>query len=204
MSSPYQILARKRRGLSLGADDLAAIVSGASDGTWSEAELAAFLMAAAIRGLDQEETHRLTLAMMQSGDCWDLASDIPGVVDKHSTGGVGDKVSLVLAPLMAAARIPIIMLTGRGLGHTAGTADKLEVIPGLDLELSRARCLEAVEQTGMAIGVATARHRPSGPPSLRAPRPDSHCRLPTSDRCKHTLQEAGHGCRGGRIRCQDG
>ncbi|MGB5174793.1 MAG: thymidine phosphorylase [Thermoanaerobaculia bacterium] len=156
MSSPYQILARKRRGLSLGADDLAAIVSGASDGTWSEAELAAFLMAAAIRGLDQEETHRLTLAMMQSGDCWDLASDIPGVVDKHSTGGVGDKVSLVLAPLMAAARIPIIMLTGRGLGHTAGTADKLEVIPGLDLELSRARCLEAVEQTGMAIGVATA------------------------------------------------
>jgi len=112
VSSPYQILARKRRGLSLGADDLAAIVSGASDGTWSEAELAAFLMAAAIRGLDQEETHRLTLAMMQSGDCWDLASDIPGVVDKHSTGGVGDKVSLVLAPLMAAARIPIIMLTG--------------------------------------------------------------------------------------------
>lgn len=140
----------------MGADDLAAIVAGASDGTWSEAELAAFLMAAAIRGLDQAETHSLTLAMMQSGDCWDLASDIPGVVDKHSTGGVGDKISLILAPLMAAARIPIVMLTGRGLGHTAGTADKLEVIPGLDLELSRTRCVEAVESTGMAIGVATA------------------------------------------------
>ncbi len=155
MSSPYQILARKRRGLALGTDDLAAIVAGASDGSWSEAELAAFLMAAAIRGLDQEETHRLTLAMMQSGDCWDLASELPGVVDKHSTGGVGDKVSLVLAPLMASAGIPIVMLTGRGLGHTAGTADKLEVIPGLDLELSRARCLETVQRTGMAIGVAT-------------------------------------------------
>ena len=135
---------------------MSAVVSGASDGTWSEAELAAFLMAAAIRGLDQEETHHLTLAMMQSGDCWDLASDLPGVVDKHSTGGVGDKVSLVLAPLMAAAQIPIVMLTGRGLGHTGGTADKLEVIPGLDLELTRTRCLAVVEQCGMAIGVATA------------------------------------------------
>jgi len=156
VNSPYQILARKRLGLPLTADDLSTIVSGASDGSWSEAELAAFLMAAAIRGLDKEETHRLTRAMMESGDCWDIASDIPGVVDKHSTGGVGDKVSLVLAPLMAAAQIPIVMLTGRGLGHTGGTADKLEVIPGLDLELNRSRCLEAVEGTGMAIGVATA------------------------------------------------
>lgn len=156
VSSPYQILARKRRGLTLVADDLATIVAGASDGSWGDGELAAFLMAAAIHGLDREETHQLTLSMMQSGDCWDLASDFPGVVDKHSTGGVGDKVSLVLAPLMAAARIPTAMLTGRGLGHTGGTADKLEVIPGLDLELSRAGCLSALEQSGMAIGVATA------------------------------------------------
>jgi pyrimidine-nucleoside phosphorylase len=161
VSSPYQILARKRRGLTLDADDLAAVVEGAADGSWSEAELAAFLMAAAIRGLDQEETHRLTLAMMRSGDCWDLSGDIPGVVDKHSTGGVGDKVSLVLAPLMAAANIPIVMLTGRGLGHTGGTADKLEVVPGLDLELDRARCLQALESTGMAIGVATAEIAPA-------------------------------------------
>lgn len=156
VSSPYQILARKRRGLALDADDLAAIVAGASDGSWGDGELAAFLMAVAIHGLAPEEIHRLTLSMMQSGDCWDLASDFPGVVDKHSTGGVGDKVSLVLAPLMAAARIPTAMLTGRGLGHTGGTADKLEVVPGLDLELSRARCLGALEQSGMAIGVATA------------------------------------------------
>lgn len=161
VSSPYQILARKRRGLTLDADDLSAVVAGATDGSWSEGELAAFLMAAAIRGLDQDETHRLTLAMMRSGDCWDLASDIPGVVDKHSTGGVGDKVSLVLAPLMAAADIPIVMLTGRGLGHTAGTADKLEVIPGLDLELNRTQCLHAIESMGMAIGVATAEIAPA-------------------------------------------
>ena len=161
MSSPYQILARKRRGLSLEEDEIAAVVGGAVDGSWSEGELAAFLMAAAIRGLDQEETHRLTLAMMESGDRWNLSDEIPGVVDKHSTGGVGDKVSLVLAPVMAAAGIPIVMLTGRGLGHTAGTADKLEVIPGLDLELSRARCLRVLEASGMAIGVATAEIAPA-------------------------------------------
>jgi pyrimidine-nucleoside phosphorylase len=118
-------------------------------------------MAAAIRGLGDEETHHLTLAMTRSGECWDLAAEIPTLVDKHSTGGVGDKVSLVLAPLLAAAGLPIVMLTGRALGHTGGTADKLEVIAGLDLNLDRRRALQLLGEVGMAIGVATDQIAPA-------------------------------------------
>jgi pyrimidine-nucleoside phosphorylase len=118
-------------------------------------------MAAAIQGLDAEETHSLTLAMLESGEQWDLAADIPTLTDKHSTGGVGDKVSLVLTPLLAACGVPVVMLTGRALGHTGGTADKLEVIPGLDLELDRARCLDLLEDVGMAVGIATSAIAPA-------------------------------------------
>jgi pyrimidine-nucleoside phosphorylase len=158
---PYLVLERKRAGLPLGAEELQALVRGAGDGSWSDPELAAFLMAAAIRGLDGEETRILTRAMLDSGERWELRRDVPGVVDKHSTGGVGDKVSLVLAPLLASCGVPVAMLTGRSLGHTGGTADKLEAIPGLRLELDRARCLEVLRATGVAIGVATAEIAPA-------------------------------------------
>jgi pyrimidine-nucleoside phosphorylase len=151
----YPILARKRLGAALDQAEIESVVKAAADGSWSDAQLAAFLMAAAIQGLDSEETLHLTLAMLESGDQWDLSSEIPGLVDKHSTGGVGDKVSLVLSPLLAACGVPVIMLTGRALGHTAGTADKLESIPGLDLELDRQRCLQLLESHGMAMGIAT-------------------------------------------------
>lgn len=152
---PYEILNKKRQGLALGEEELRVVVRGATDGSWSEAQLGAFLMAAAVHGLDEDETYHLTLAMLESGDQWDLASEVHDLVDKHSTGGVGDKVSLVLSPLLAACDIPIAMLTGRALGHTAGTADKLETIPGLDLTLSRSRCLELLEATRLASGIAT-------------------------------------------------
>ena len=132
------------------------MVRGAADGSWQDAQLGAFLMAAAIRGLDDAETRALTEEMLNSGERWELAREIPGVGDKHSTGGVGDKVSLPLAPLLAACGVPIVMLTGRGLGHTGGTADKLEAIPGLDLELDRARTIAVLRETGLAIGVATS------------------------------------------------
>ena len=155
MSQAYRILDRKRRGETLSADELAAVAAGAADGTWSDAQLAAFLMAAAVRGLDPEETRALTLAMLESGARWELAAEVPHLADKHSTGGVADTVSLVLAPLLAACGVPVVMLTGRGLGHTAGTADKLESIPGLTLDLDRGRCLELLRAHGMAIGVAT-------------------------------------------------
>ena len=152
----YPILAKKRLGTSLEREEIELVVQAAADGSWSDAQLAAFLMAAAIRGLDREETLYLTMAMLESGDQWNLGKEIPNLVDKHSTGGVGDKVSLVLSPLLAACGIPVVMLTGRALGHTAGTADKLESIPGLDLVLDRQRTLDLLSTQRMAMGVATS------------------------------------------------
>lgn len=153
---PYQTLDRKRLGQRLSEGEIRDVVRGAVDGSWSDGQLAAFLMAAAIRGLDESETQHLTLAMLESGDQWELWREFPNLVDKHSTGGVGDKVSLVLAPLLAACGVPVVMLTGRALGHTAGTADKLESIPGLQQELDRHRCLDLLEEHRMAIGIATS------------------------------------------------
>jgi thymidine phosphorylase len=153
--TPYRILARKRAGETLNGEEIAAVVAGATDGSWSEGQLAAFLMAAAINGLDEDETQLLTRSMLESGHQWRLQEELPTVGDKHSTGGVGDKVSLILSPLLAACGQPVVMLTGRGLGHTGGTADKLETIPGLELEMTRERCLRLLDEVGMAIGVAT-------------------------------------------------
>ncbi|MCP4201368.1 MAG: thymidine phosphorylase [bacterium] len=161
MISPYAILARKRNGDRLEESEIRRIVEGAASGAWSDAQLGAFLMAAAIRGLDGEETRALTIAMLESGEQWDLGSRFPTLADKHSTGGVGDKVSLVLSPILAACGQPVVMLTGRGLGHTGGTADKLETIPGLDLDFDRARCIELLETCGMAIGMATGEVAPA-------------------------------------------
>lgn len=152
---PYQILDRKRLGEALSREEIEAVARGTVDDSWDEAQIAAFLMAVATRGLNAEETGFLVSAMVDSGERWDLAAEVPDLVDKHSTGGVGDKVSLILAPLLAAAGIPVAMLTGRALGHTGGTADKLETIPGLSLDLDRGAMLEALTATGVAIGLAT-------------------------------------------------
>lgn len=161
MSSPYRVLERKRSGAPLSEEEIGDLVRGATDGSWADAQLGAFLMAAAIRGLDPQETRALTGAMLASGEQWDLAAAVPGVGDKHSTGGVGDKISLILAPLLAAAGQPVAMLTGRGLGHTAGTADKLDAIAGLDQALDRDRAIRALEHCGIAIGMATGAIAPA-------------------------------------------
>ena len=161
MASPYELLDRKRRGERLGAAEIDAIVAGAVDGTWDDAQLAAFLMAVSIRGMDAAETGALTRAMLESGETWGLSEALPLVGDKHSTGGVGDKLSLILAPVLASCGLPVAMLTGRGLGHTAGTTDKLEGIPGLTLDLSRDRMISTLERTGLAIGMATAEIAPA-------------------------------------------
>jgi len=157
----FRVLERKRHGESLTRDEIRTLVTGAANGSWGDAELGAFLMATAIHGLETPETRELTLAMLESGEQWDLARDFPVLGDKHSTGGIGDKVSLILAPLMAACGTPIVMLTGRGLGHTAGTADKLEAIPGIELGLDRERCAKALARTGVAIGIATGAVAPA-------------------------------------------
>jgi pyrimidine-nucleoside phosphorylase len=161
LTLPYRVLERKRAGQRLTEDEVREVVAGATDGTWSEGQLAAFLMAAAIRGLDPGETRALTLAMLGSGERWELAHDVPHLADKHSTGGIADSVSLVLPFVLASCGVPVAMLAGRGLGHTGGTIDKLESLPGIDLALGRRRCLDLLGRCGVAIGAATGSIAPA-------------------------------------------
>ncbi len=147
---PQHIIAKKRDGGALSADEIGAFVRGATDGSWADYQLSALLMAIFIRGMDPTETVALTTAMMNSGVVADLSA-VRGVkVDKHSTGGVGDKVSLPLAAIVAACGVPVPMISGRGLGHTGGTLDKLEAIPGFRTDLS----LDAYRAQVASIGCA--------------------------------------------------
>jgi len=148
---PQHIIARKRDGHALTHGEIYSFVRGATEGTWADYQLAALLMAIFLRGMDTAETTALTEAMMRSGVIADL-SHVPGVkVDKHSTGGVGDKVSLPLAAMVAACGVPVPMISGRGLGHTGGTLDKLESIPGFRVGLSLADYARQVERIGCAL-----------------------------------------------------
>ncbi len=147
---PQHIIARKRDGHALTREEIDAFVRGATDGSWADYQLSALLMAVYLRGMTAEETAHYTDAMMRSGTVADL-SHVPGVkVDKHSTGGVGDKVSIPLAPLVVACGVPVPMISGRGLGHSGGTLDKLESIPGFRTDLS----LDAYRRQVAAIGCA--------------------------------------------------
>jgi thymidine phosphorylase len=136
---PARIIEQKRDGRSLEPEDLEAFLVGYLEGEVPDYQMAAFLMAVYLRGLDDCETDVLVRCMLESGSVLDL-SHLPGPrVDKHSTGGVGDKVSLPLAPLAAELGLFVPMIAGRGLGHTGGTLDKLEAIPGFRTDLSIAR-----------------------------------------------------------------
>lgn len=145
------ILRGKRDGGELSAEQIQAFVQAAASGGWPEYQLSALLMAIFLRGMTPTETATLTRAMADSGKVLDL-SDIPGVkVDKHSTGGVGDKVSLVLAPLAAACGVTVPMMSGRGLGHTGGTLDKLEAIPGFRTNLNEDELRAALRTVGCGM-----------------------------------------------------
>ncbi len=145
-----ELIAKKRDRQRLTAAELAAFARGIADGSVGDAQAAAFAMAVVLNGMESEETAALTLAMRDSGRR--LAWDLPGpVLDKHSTGGVGDKVSLVLAPLLAACGAFVPMISGRGLGHTGGTLDKLEAIPGYGARAPVATFERVVADAGCAI-----------------------------------------------------
>ncbi len=154
---PQEFLRRKRDGGVLAPADIAEFIAGLTNGRVTEGQAAAFAMAVFFRGMTAEETVALTLAMRDSGTILDwraLGEDRP-VVDKHSTGGIGDKVSLILAPLLAACGAVVPMISGRGLGHTGGTLDKMDAIPGYRSQPSREEFVRAVRETGCAIVGAT-------------------------------------------------
>jgi pyrimidine-nucleoside phosphorylase len=157
---PARIIERKRDGHSLEPEELEAFLVGYLQGEVPDYQMAAFLMAAYLCGLDDDETDVLVRCMLESGSVLDL-SHLPGPrVDKHSTGGVGDKVSLPLAPLAAELGLFVPMIAGRGLGHTGGTLDKLEAIPGFRTDLSVARFKEIVRKVGCAVMGQTAEIAP--------------------------------------------
>jgi pyrimidine-nucleoside phosphorylase len=146
------LIRRKRDGERLAADELAELVLAYARGDVPDYQMAAFCMAVFFRGLDGEETFALTDAMIRSGETIDLGAAIGRkAVDKHSTGGVGDKTSLAVGPIVAACGVPFGKMSGRGLGHTGGTLDKLESIPGFRVELTTEEFLQQVRDVGLAI-----------------------------------------------------
>lgn len=149
--SAVDIIRRKRDGGTFTVEESHEFIEAVTKGTWPDYQISALLMAIFFRGMTTHETLLLTRAMVQSGKTLDLSS-LPGTkVDKHSTGGVGDKVSLVLAPLAAACGVVVPMMSGRGLGHTGGTLDKLESIPGFRVNLKEAEFLAALKNVGCAM-----------------------------------------------------
>lgn len=157
----YEIISKKRDKKKLTSEEIEYFVSGYTKGTIPDYQMSALLMAIFLNGMDAEEIFGLTLSMMRSGKVMDL-SFIPGTkVDKHSTGGVGDKVSLILAPLVAACGVTVPMISGRGLGHTGGTLDKLESIPGFKTNLPLKKFIGNLSEIGICMVGQTAEIAPA-------------------------------------------
>ncbi|MEP7074293.1 MAG: thymidine phosphorylase [Acidobacteriota bacterium] len=148
---PQEIIAKKRDGATLSKREINLFIDGVCDSSWADYQISALLMAMFVRGLDQTEQDELTRAMIHSGQVMDLSDVGRPVVDKHSTGGVGDKTSLIIAPVAAACGLAVPMISGRGLGHTGGTLDKLESISGYSIDLSMERFKELLAKNGYAM-----------------------------------------------------
>ena len=157
----YDLIMKKKQGMELSKDEITFMIDGYTKGEIPDYQMSAMTMAICFQGMTAEETKNLTVAMAQSGDMLDL-SQIQGVkVDKHSTGGVGDKTSLVLAPMVATLGVPVAKMSGRGLGHTGGTIDKLESFTGFSTELSEDTFKKNVNEIQIAIAGQTANLAPA-------------------------------------------
>ena len=159
--NPLEVIGRKRDGQEHSPDEIRFLLEGYVRGDIADYQMAAWLMAVCIRGMTAEETLALTEAMVASGEVLDLSA-IPGIkVDKHSTGGVGDKVTLIAGPLAAACGVKVPKLSGRALAHTGGTLDKLESVPGVTVELEPERFIKQVREIGLAVGAQSPRMVPA-------------------------------------------
>src|SRR5688572_9496903 len=149
--NPQDLIRKKRDGRNFLPVEINAFVQGIADGSWADYQSSALLMACFINGLNVAEQNALTQAMLNSGEILDFSELDAPKADKHSTGGVGDKTSLIVAPLAAACGAYVPMISGRGLGHTGGTLDKLEAIPGFRVRLSLAEFHEGLRKIGVAM-----------------------------------------------------
>lgn len=157
----YDLIEKKKSGKELSTEEIRFMIEGFTDGSIPDYQMSAMTMAICFQGMNERETVDLTLAMRDSGDVLDL-SKISGIkVDKHSTGGVGDKTSLALTPIVAALGVPVAKMSGRGLGHTGGTIDKLECFPGFTTGISEETFLKNVNEIGIAIAGQTANLAPA-------------------------------------------
>jgi pyrimidine-nucleoside phosphorylase len=159
--TPYELIKKKRDGLELSKGEIGFLIDGFVNGQIPDYQMTAFLMAVYFKGMSDRECVELTMAMASSGDQVDLSAIRGFKVDKHSTGGVGDKTTLVLAPLVAASGGIVAKMTGRELGHTGGTADKLESIPGLQVELTRDKFADLVNDVHVSVIAQTASLAPA-------------------------------------------
>ena len=153
---PQEIIAKKRDGAELTADEIGTFIRGVCDASWADYQISALLMAMFIRGLNEAESETLVREMLHSGEVLDFSDIDKPKADKHSTGGVGDKCSLIIAPLVAACGVAVPMISGRGLGHTGGTLDKLESIRGYNVNLSTQQFRDLIHKCGFAMTGQTA------------------------------------------------
>lgn len=158
---PQETIAAKRDGGTLSTEQIDEFIDGVVDGSWADYQISALLMAMFTRGLNQDEQDQLTHAMLHSGKVLDFSDIDAPKADKHSTGGVGDKTSLIIAPLAAACGIAVPMISGRGLGHTGGTLDKLESIPGYNVNLSTEEFRRILKKCGFAMAGQTSEIAPA-------------------------------------------
>jgi pyrimidine-nucleoside phosphorylase len=153
---PQEIIAKKRDGGELTAEEIGAFVDGVCDKSWADYQISALVMAMFVRGLNEDEGEQLVRSMLYSGEVLDFSDIDKPKADKHSTGGVGDKTSLIIAPVVAACGAAVPMISGRGLGHTGGTLDKLESIPGFNVNLTTDEFRDIIKRCGFAMAGQTA------------------------------------------------